>query len=163
MDPLTTAKSHRFFAVEAFNECWELMHLPERNSDEERMMLRLAETSFWHWQHAAGRKATNDAVGYWLLSRVYALVDDAATALDYAEKGIEVVKGHKLNAFYVGYAWEAASRAYFLAGKTNQAEQALAKAKREVAKISDPANKAALEMDLLNVRPVMETSGSAIA
>ncbi|WP_309387595.1 hypothetical protein [Cerasicoccus frondis] len=139
------------------------MHLATRTPDDDREMIRLAEASYWHWQYAAGRKASNDAVGLWLLSRVYAMTGDAATAIDYALKGAEVVARYRLDAFYAGYAWESAARAYFLDGQSSKAEEALAKAKLAAAEVADPANKAALEMDLQSVRPVNETSGSAIA
>ncbi|WP_269541369.1 hypothetical protein [Cerasicoccus fimbriatus] len=163
MDKLSTAKAHRHFAAEAFNRCWEIMHLQERAPDETREMIRLAEASFWHWQHASGRKPNNDAVGYWQLSRVYAMAGDASTAIEYAQRGIETARKHKLNDFHLGYAWESAARGYFLAGMTNLGVEALAKAKKAASRVTDPANKAALEMDLLGLHPVVETEGSAIA
>lgn len=151
-------KAHRHFAAEAFNQCWELMDLPSRSPQQTREMIRLAEASFWHWQNSPDCAPQNTAISHWQLSRVYALAGDATTALHYAMQGLAVAKEDALEPFYLGYAWESAARAYFLAGMTSKGEVALQKAQAAAARVKDLANKAALELDLINLRPVDETT-----
>ncbi|GHC10463.1 hypothetical protein [Cerasicoccus arenae] len=163
MDTLTPEKAHRHFAAEAFNQCWEFMNLPVRTPEENRRMIRAAETSFWHWQFAPERTPQNDAVSYWQLSRVYALTGDVTTGIHYAQLGITTAQEHKLSAFYLGYAWESAARAYLLAGMASKGQEALHKARTAAFRVKDLADKAALELDLMNLSPMNETVGSAIA
>lgn len=163
MDALTTDKAHREFAEEAFNQCWELMNLPQRSAAQTRQMIRLAEASFWHWQESPERTAQNDAIGYWQLARVYALAGEVSTAISYALRGVDTVQSNSLSPFYTGYAWESAARAYALAGMSGKAAEALNKARAAAARVKDPADKAALEMDLITIQPLGETVRSANA
>lgn len=158
MDAQSSLKAHRYFAAEAFNQCWELMNLPSRDRLQTREMIRLAEASCWHWQCSPDRTPQNDAISYWQLSRVYALAGEASTALYYALEGVKVVRAESLEPFYVGYAWEAAARAYLLSGMDSKGKEALKRAHNAVNRVKDPASKAALELDLINLQEKQETA-----
>ncbi len=98
------------------------------------------------------------AIGCWQLARVYALCGDASKAIQYALDGVSLAREHSLAPFYLGYAWESAARAYFLAGMTSKAEDALRKAQNAASRVKDLADKAALELDLYNIRSLDEAA-----
>jgi hypothetical protein len=103
------AAAHRHFAADCFNRAWELIDLPQRTAEQERLMVALSQASIWHWMQRADCEPRNLSIGYWQASRVEALVDHANAALRHAEVCLAYSKD--LAPFYLGYAHEAMARA----------------------------------------------------
>lgn len=148
MNSTDRENAHRGFAGEAFNACWELIDKVGRTQAEDREMIRLAEVSFWHWQNAESRSVENEGIGLWLLARVYALAAQPDVANDYADTYLNISTEHGLGPFHEGYAWEAKSRAWFVAGNKEKCISALSNAKEFASVIDDADSREMLETDL---------------
>lgn len=146
-------KAHRHFAVEAFNTCWQLIDQTERSDQEQRTMIRLAESSYWHWMLVEDHTAENQSVGLWLLARVYTLAGDAETAVNYALTCLETAREHQLGPFHIGYALEASARAYQAQSKETQYREALEEAWTIAGRINDTDSRELLEADLRDLSP----------
>lgn len=115
MTPLPDeAAAHRFFAASCFNHTWELLDRPARTADESEAMIACCLASLWHWRCCADCTPQNLSIGYWLASRVYAVLGQASNAWRYGELCLEV--SHQESPFYLGYAYEALARAAKLGG-----------------------------------------------
>ncbi|MDQ1146472.1 hypothetical protein QE429_003299 [Bacillus sp. SORGH_AS 510] len=118
----TTTLSHKHLAVNSFNAVWDLLDLPQRTKEEEEKMIHLAHTSFWHWTQVEDHSAKNLSIGYWQLSRVYAVAQLGERALYFGERCLEVSMKNEIEPFYIGYAYEALCRANALLEKDEQAK-----------------------------------------
>lgn len=119
----TTTLSHKQMAVNSFNAVWDLLDLPERTKKEEEKMIHLAHASFWHWKQVVDHTPQNISIGYWQLSRVYAVAQLGERALYFGERCLEVSMKNKIEPFYIGYAYEALCRANALLEKDEQAKE----------------------------------------
>ncbi|WP_146117912.1 MULTISPECIES: hypothetical protein [Pirellulaceae] len=71
--------THRQFSTSAFNLAWELIDKPDRTPEEEIQMLSSAAASLWHRTQRDDVTNQHRSVGYWQLTRVYALLGGHAT------------------------------------------------------------------------------------
>ena len=140
------SEAHRHFSAGCFNEVWELLDLPERTPEQERMMEHLAHASVYHWLQRDDGTAQNRSIGYWQLARVYAVLGEASRAAHYARVCIAVSEKGELAPFFVGYGYEAAARAAVVAGK--DAGEFLAKARELAEQVEAGEGKAMLVADL---------------
>ncbi|WP_144550050.1 hypothetical protein [Bacillus sp. X1(2014)] len=149
---MTTTFTHKQQAVNSFNEVWDLLDLNVRTNEEAEKMIHQAHTSFYHWTQVEGRTAKNLSIGYWQLSRVYATAGLGERALYYAERCLSVSLENEIDPFYIGYAYEALSRANALLGQNDglieQAEKAMEYAKEVV----DEGSKEMLIKDLEEIK-----------
>ena len=120
-----THAPHRPIAVDCFNACWEFIEKPDRTPDDDEAMRRLAEVSFWAWQQSPACTLKQRAIGYWQLSRAYAISGLGPQALRYAEKALAAHAEGALSDFYWCYAHEALARAFLVAGDREACEAAL--------------------------------------
>lgn len=140
------AAAHRHFSVECFNRVWELIDKPGRSPDEERLMVSMCHASLYHWRQRADCTARNLSVGYWQLSRVYALLNEADNARQYAR--LCLAQSQNEPPFYLGYAHEALARAEALAGNGEEARQHLSAARDLAAQVTNTDERSLLEADL---------------
>jgi hypothetical protein len=129
------AAAHRFFAADCFNRAWDLIEKEDRTPEEEEEMLNLSMASLWHWTQRPDFGDKERSLGYWQVSRIFAITGRPDMATAYAEKCLEVTEDAGLPPFYVGYAYEALARAA-MAGRNRVAAlryiaQARAAAQRE--------------------------------
>ena len=112
--PFDLAVAHRFFSTQCFNEAWDLIGKADRTAVEEDYLVSMCHASLWHWRCRADCTSRQISIGYWQLSRVNALVGEAANARKYAElcRGASTSEGPLLR----GYACEALARAAMVAG-----------------------------------------------
>jgi hypothetical protein len=103
--------THKQLAATCFNATWDLLDLKERTHEEEERMIHLAHASFWHWTQVEGHTPKNLSIGYWQLSRVYAVAGLGERANYYGERCLEVSLENQIEPFYIGYAYEAMGRA----------------------------------------------------
>ncbi|PGL73285.1 hypothetical protein [Bacillus sp. AFS055030] len=115
--------THRDLAVSCFNKVWDLLELENRSQSESEEMVHLCHSSFWHWTKVENHTPKNISIGYWQLSRVYAVIGEGQTALDYAKKCVKISLEKELEPFYIAYAYEALSRAH---ARLNQSQESLA-------------------------------------
>ena len=109
-------------------------------------MISLAHASMAHWRERDDATPQNLSIGYWQLSRVYAVIEQADNARHYGQRCLEV--SAEEGPFFLGYAHEALTRAARLGGDASAFQLHLQKAKSLAAAIEDVENRQLLEADL---------------
>ena len=141
--------THRYFSATCFNKTWEFMDKSSRTEEENLAMLQTAMTSLWHWTQREDATPQNLSVGYWQVSRVFALLGQAEFARRYAEASLK--NGESCAPFYIGFAYEALARAEMVAGNKPRMNEYLAKAKEFAEKIEDAEDREVLTGDLQSI------------
>ena len=126
-------EAHKFFSADCFNQAWDLIEKEVRTPEEEEQMLNLSMASLWHWSQRPDCGSKELSLGYWQVSRIYAITGRPDNATWYAERCREVTEDAELPAFYLGYAFEALARAA-VAGRDRQAAAEYIAQARELAK-----------------------------
>jgi len=142
------AAAHKYFSVEFFNKAWDYIDKPNRSIDEADMMLHLSLASLWHWTQREDCTSTNLSIGYWQVSRVFALLRQAENARHYGELCLEASQKEGVLPFYSGYAYEALARAELVVGNQDKMEGYLNQAQEVAAILPDPQEKKQLLSDL---------------
>ncbi len=129
--------AHRYFSADCFNRCWDFINKAERTPEDDEAMLHLSLASLWHWTQRADCTDQNMAVGYWQVSRVYALLRQAENARRYAQRCLEYAQKEGIPPFYLGVAYEALARAESIAGERARMKAYLAQAYQAAERITD--------------------------
>ncbi len=140
------AAAHAYFSVDCFNQTWELLERAQRTPEEEDQMRSLCHASLWHWTQRPDCTPRNLSIGYWQLSRVYALLGQAEDAVRFGEKCLQHSAAEE--PFYLGYAHEALARAARVRGDSQLLKQHLAHARQFASQVGDPEERAMLQKDL---------------
>ncbi|MBX3449751.1 MAG: hypothetical protein KF777_09340 [Planctomycetaceae bacterium] len=144
--PFDLAVAHKYFAARYFNQTWDLLDQPERSDADDRRMEALAMASLCHWMDRDDCTPRNLSIGYWLASRVQAILKNASEAKRFSLLSLEFAKDEA--PFYRGYAHEALARAARVAGDHAAAEQHLGLAHAEAVGVTDLQERDALLADL---------------
>ena len=148
--PFDLAVAHRWFSASCFNRVWTLLEKPDRTPEECERMISLAHASLAHWRDRTDCTARNLSIGYWQLSRVYAVLNQAENARHYGELCLTASAGEA--PFYLGYAHEALARAGKIASHQAAVQSHLTEARRCAALVTDAEERAALEADLAQLK-----------
>ena len=138
--------AHKHFSTSCFNQAWELIDKPQRTDEENARMICLALTSLWHWTQRPDCSNENLSIGYWQVSRAYALAGQADNARKYGRLCLE--KSSAEPPFFIGYAYEALARAESVAGCQEPLREFLQQAWKYAEQIEDAGDKALLVNDL---------------
>lgn len=144
--PFDEAAAHRYFSAACFNRTWELLDKPDRTPEDNELLIASALASLWHWRQRPDCTPRNWSVGYWQISRVYAVLGQAQNAWRYAELCLRASEGE--TPFYLGYAYEALARAAKLAEDGELARQYLRHAEELAAQLPDGEEREMLTKDL---------------
>ena len=144
--------AHKFFSAECFNRAWDYIDKPVRTQREADMMLSLSLASLWHWTQREDCTPTNLSIGYWQVSRAYALLQQAESARRYGELCLEASRAEGGLPFFQGYAYEALARAERVAGDQDRMENYLIQAHQVAASLTDPEEKKQMLHDLATIR-----------
>ncbi|MDW0117461.1 hypothetical protein QTL97_10985 [Sporosarcina thermotolerans] len=144
--------SHKQVAATCFNQVWDLLEKEVRTPEEKEQMIHLCHSSFWHWTQAEECTETNLSIGYWQLSRVYAVVGQGENALNYAKRCIAVSEEASLAPFYIGYGYEAAARACNVLGRNEESQSYKDLAYECAEKMIDEDSKKLLVSDLESLK-----------
>ena len=109
-------------------------------------MIQRALASLWHWTQRPDCTSQNLSIGYWQISRVYALANEPDNAYKYAQLCLDVTPSD--DPFYLGYAHEAMARAKLLDGNKKDADDNLSSARKYAEQVADVANRKLLMSDL---------------
>jgi hypothetical protein len=148
--PIDIAAAHVYFSTRCFNQTWELIEKTPRTPAEDELMRALSHASLWHWMQRPDVTERNLSIGYWQLSRVYALLGRAADAADYGELCLQHSRAEA--PFFLGYAHEALARAARVAGDLQRMNQHLSTARQLAEQITDIQDRTQLEQDLTSLR-----------
>ena len=115
-------------------------------------MLLLSLASLWHWIQRPDCTPGNLSVGYWQVSRVYALLGQVEAARQYAQLCLKSSQGEGALPFHLGYAYEALARAEMVGPNLAKMEEYLQKAYQVSEKMADPEAKKQLLDDLATIK-----------
>jgi len=150
-DDFDVAKADRSFAARFFNDTWGYLDRPSRTEEETEAMLHCCHASFHHWSRVADATPTNKAVGYWQLSRVYAVAVNPAEAERYARRCLAAAQLPGAEPWVLGSAHEALARAASLRGDRPARDRHLADARAIAAGLSDKDTRDILTADIEGV------------
>ena len=136
------AAAHRFFSADCYNRAFGLME----NPSDTVPLVACAQASLYHWLQRPDCTNLNLSIGYWQVSRVYAVCGQAENALRYGQLCLTASEGEP--PFYQGFAYEALARAAKLAGDTAALTEHLATAHTCAAQVADAEERQMLEADL---------------
>jgi hypothetical protein len=142
---------HRHFSAECFNRAWDLIDQPDRSAEEDEQMLLLSLASLWHWTQRQDCQPVNKSIGYWQVSRVYALLGQADNARRFGQLCLQASQVVGIPPFYLGFAYEALARAEAVAGNRQQMANYLEKAQRAAEQVADAEEKNMLLSDLQTI------------
>jgi hypothetical protein len=97
-----------------FTAVWELMDKTDRSPAEDATMLEFAHASAYHWSFCG--TVVNQQRGYWLISRVYAVLGIPDACLLFAKLCRESTEAdlNEMEDFDKAFSFEALARAYAL-------------------------------------------------
>ena len=126
---------HRQFAVDLFNQTWDLIDKEDRDQAEIDRMIHAAHASRYHWEIAGD--AVNIARGEWQISRVYAVLQRIEPCLYHAQRCLTITKENNLKDFDLAFAYEATVRACHLAGEDSRVDEFISLAEKAGMEIQD--------------------------
>ena len=142
----TDGQDHKKLSAECFNRTWELLDKKDRTHEEDERMVSLAHASLAHWRMRDDCTDQSLSIGYWQISRVYAVLEQGENARRYGELCLAI--SGKEPPFYLAYAHEALARAAVLSKDRQQYDSHLAAARSLAAQVADPDERKMLEDDL---------------
>jgi hypothetical protein len=144
--------AHKYFSTHCFNKAWEYIDKPERTADDDNAILQLSLSSLWHWTQREDCTSTNLSIGYWQVSRVFALLHQANKAREYGKLCLDAASKEGVEAFYSGFAYEALARAELVAGDRKAMQAYLSQAHKIAEKLTDQEEKDLLLKDLATIQ-----------
>ncbi|MDZ4405188.1 protein kinase [Prosthecobacter sp.] len=142
----TDGQDDKKLSADCFNRAWELLEKKNRSTEDDERMISLAHASLAHWRMREDCTDRNLSIGYWQISRVYAVLGQGNNAERYG--GLCLRVSGKEPPFYLGYAHEALARAALLNERRELFDKHLTEAKALAAKVTDADEKKMLEDDL---------------
>ena len=130
---------HRKLAVDLFNMTWDYLDKTDRTVEEDDTMVHAAHASRYHWGEVG--TPLEFERGEWQISRVYAVLDRAESALYHAQRCLDICAANGYGDFDLAFAYEAVARAYAIAGESTKRDEYVALAKTSGAEIEDDGNK----------------------
>jgi len=122
---------HRETAKKCFNETWDYLEKKDRDANDEQQMLHLAHTARYHRSFVGTDR--NFAIGEWLISRVYSVLNEPRLALHFAKSSLDrMEKNNFADILCTGY--EAMARACAVAKEYDVARGYINRARDQLAK-----------------------------
>ncbi|MEA1972010.1 MAG: hypothetical protein U9N34_01755 [Candidatus Cloacimonadota bacterium] len=132
---------HHYLGIELHIQTWNLLEKKERNQQDNNRMLAFAKGSNYHWYKSPKWEPINEQRGFWLIARVYTVLERKEEALEFASKCLKISKEINATGFDLAGSYEVNARAYAL----NQDKESYLKYKKlafEAAKkIEDEADR----------------------
>ncbi|HDD61511.1 MAG TPA: hypothetical protein ENF22_03145 [Chloroflexi bacterium] len=131
-------EKHMQFAKSTNNRVWDLLEKAGRSDADDQEMLLTAYASLYHWMNAG--TAVNTQRGFWMLSRVYQVLNQGEAALEWAIKCQEITENNlaEMIDFDLAFAREALARAYAMLNNLEKANENYSLAADLGKKIEDP-------------------------
>ncbi len=154
MTEKTNQETHKKFAIELFNQTWDLLEKADRSQEDTDRMINACHASRYHWSVAG--KAVHIARGEWLISRVYAVLNRAEPCLYHAGRCLEITLKNDLQDFDLAFAYEAMARACDLAGDAVERAKYISLAKEAGAKIEKEGDRNYFFSELQTIEPGLQ-------
>ena len=141
-------EKHLQFAKSTNNRVWDLLEKADRSLADDQEMLLTVYASLYHWMNAG--TAVNSQRGFWMLSRVYQVLNRGEDAMEWALRCQEITdnKPGEMKDFDLAFAQEGLARAYAMTGSLDRAKHHYNQAVVLGQKIKDPEDKKVFVNDL---------------
>lgn len=110
--PEISLDQHKQFAIELFNNTWDMLDKNDRSDYDDIRMIHMSHTSLYHWSYVG--EAVNMTRGEWLVSRVYCSVGLLESAEYHARKSLSICLNNNIGDIDLAFAYEAFTRIYAL-------------------------------------------------
>ena len=144
---------HLELAKKCFNSTWEFLDKTDLTTTEEMEMLKLAHASRYHWSFIG--KPKHFAIGDWQISRAYAKLNEGSLALKYAQSCLDTTLENKVESGYLS-AYEGIARAYAVVKDYEKAKEFIAKAEKELEKVSDKKDREVYEPQIKETKAMIQ-------
>ena len=144
--------AHKYFSKHCFNETWDFLDKDNLTDLEKVQMISSAFASLYHWSKREEQTNQNMSVGYWQLSRVFAIVGDGQNSLKFANLCLDVSQNNDVSEFYLGYAYESLARAEMAKGNADKMDNYLKEANNICSNLVDKDEKDYLLADLKTIK-----------
>lgn len=136
------AKLHRRWAVDLYNQCWDLINAPA-SPERDEALERAAFASLFHWSKVGNRE--NLAIGEWMVAFAYLHIGRAEGAHVHAEKAVAISEAP----FFLATAYAALARALALGGNPDGAFEVAQQAVSVAGTITDGEDRAVFDTQFL--------------
>ena len=106
--------------IELNIQTWNLLDKVDRDENDDRRMLFFAKASLYHWQKSPHFKPVNEQRGEWLISRIYAVLNQGEKSLEHANTCMDITDEESLKDFDLAYAYECKARAFASLGDSEK-------------------------------------------
>ena len=146
-----STSAHEYFSKTCFNSVWDLIDKDSRSPREDEEMIHMAHASVYHWSQRTDCTDQNLSIGYWQLSRVYALINEADNAIKYGRSCLDYSQKEGVAEVFLGYAYEALARAFALTEEDKKKDELIKKA-AQIAEGLSPDDRTQLQGDLVTIK-----------
>ena len=115
--------------IELNIQTWKLLEKVDRNVNDDKRMFNFAKASLYHWQRSPHFKPLNKQRGEWLISRIYATLNQGEKSLEHANICMDITEEESLKDFDLAYAYECKARAFATLGDSDKMNDYFVKAK----------------------------------
>ena len=150
-DDFDVVKADKSFAKMFFNDTWTYLDKAARAEEETEAMIHCCHASFHHWSRVADKTPTNAAIGYWQLSRAYAVAGRAEEAGRYGLRCLAVAETATDDVWVSASAHEALARVAALKGDRRSRDEHLSVARAIAATVTDEETRKILAADIDSV------------
>ena len=148
--PLDTVAAHKWFSSDYFNRVWQILDKSNPSAEEGELMISMSHASLTHWRERPDCGPREISIGWWQLSRVYSVLQQAENARHYGALSLAAAADE--TAFFLGYAHEALARAAKVAGDETVLQEHLGKALELAARVEDDKERQWLAADLASLQ-----------
>lgn len=142
----TEQEAHKYFGVSLNNLVWQLLEKPDRTPEDNDRMIKAAYASSYHWGVVGA--PVNQARGEWLISHVFAVLNQPVPALDHAQRNLTICQDNKFSDFDLGYAYEGMARALAAGSDRTEAQHYFNLAERQGRTIKNDEDRSIFQKDL---------------
>ncbi len=159
MNKIKENNIHDYMGIELNIQTWNLIMKMDRNENDDKRMLLFAKASLYHWQKSSQYKIVNKQRGEWLISHVYAVLNQGEESLTHANACMDITMNRSLKDFDLAYAYECKARAFATIGDSEKMNKCFLNAKKYGEQIEIEKNKNFF-FDILYRGPWYECMGS---
>ncbi|MGD2146672.1 MAG: hypothetical protein PVH41_08265 [Anaerolineae bacterium] len=138
-DDVKEVEAHKQFAKDLFNLTWDLLEKEDRTAEDNVRMIHAAHASRYHWGEIG--TPLNFARGEWQVSRVYAVLGRADSAIYHGERSLALCEANGIGDFDLAFAYEALARGYAVAGDAAKSEEYVGLAEKAAEEIEEEGNR----------------------
>ena len=148
-------QTHKKFAIDLFNQTWDLLEKADRSQMETDRMIHSAHASRYHWEFAGD--IINIQRGEWMISHVYAALRRVESCLYHANRCLEITLENDIKDFDLAFAYEAMARGFDIAGNEVETAKYLTHAKQAVDQIKDAGDRKYFLSQLESIHQIEES------